>query len=199
MTSNVADASGRGNNGSLVGQTSTTTVRGRIGQALSFDGSDDYVTVADSNSLDFGTVTDYTLSLWVRRSNTSGVQVLIDKRTSEYVGFVLYFNGTTINFRGDGVSGDLLSTATLDSTSNWYHVIFVNDRDGTDTFYVDGVVAGTRSYDSTGTDITNTTALRLGHVYNAANYKLAGSLDDVRVYNRALSADEIKRLYDLGR
>ena len=45
MISNVADVSGQGNHGALQGQTSTTTAIGVIGQALDFDGSDDYVNV----------------------------------------------------------------------------------------------------------------------------------------------------------
>src|SRR3989344_1467692 len=42
MLTNVADSSGQGNNGSLVGQAATTTVPGKVGQALQFDGTDDY-------------------------------------------------------------------------------------------------------------------------------------------------------------
>jgi len=76
MINNVADASGQGNHGSLKGQTATSSVRGKIGQGLEFDGLDDYVNMGDV--LDVGTG-DFTASAWIRTSSTTPNQYIVEK------------------------------------------------------------------------------------------------------------------------
>jgi len=68
MNPNARDRSGQGNHGNLTGFTSTTTAPGKIGQALDFDGNDNYVTMADSAVFDFGTG-DFSISGWFNHSS----------------------------------------------------------------------------------------------------------------------------------
>jgi len=212
MTSNVADRSGNGNDGRLVGQTATTTVRGVLGQALEFDGSDDYVFVADDASLDFGTG-NFTAGLWVK-TTTSARQTALSKfqydgtGTSEQ-GFyidVLASGTTRAAFESNG--GDsyriVNGTATMND-GRWHHIVLVRDAQNIANLYEDGVFISSNSLTSgTVTTIDTTNSLGIGYqadqgqAMNAFDVNFTGSIDDVRIYNRVLSAGEISRLYDLG-
>ena len=66
LLQNAKDKSGQGNTGYLAGFTSTTTVPGKIGQALQFDGSNDYVQIADHDNL---TPANITITYWVKPAN----------------------------------------------------------------------------------------------------------------------------------
>jgi hypothetical protein len=167
MLTNVADTSGQGDNGNLIlgasGNTATTTAPGKVGQALQFDGIDDYATMGASyNGVQ-------TVSFWMRVATSTTLQKIID------------LNGT--------------ATVTIDSGT-------LNGNNFTSpTRYVDGAAASTFNDTSwhhvaitTGTGI-NASALDIGRI--SAGY-LGGSLDDVRIYNRTLSAAEVERLYKIG-
>ena len=168
MLTNVADTSGQSDTGLLIlgssGNTSTTTAPGKVGQALQFDGIDDYVTMGASyNGVQ-------SVAFWIRVATSTTLQKIID------------LNGT--------------ATVTIDSGT-------LNGNSFTSpTHYVDGVAASTISDTSwhhvaitTGTGI-NASALDIGRI--TAAY-LGGSLDDIRIYNRALLATEVLQLYNLGR
>ncbi|MEK7165200.1 MAG: LamG-like jellyroll fold domain-containing protein, partial [Patescibacteria group bacterium] len=70
-TTTSTDVSGSGNNGTLAGPTGAQNkpqpVIGKIGQALNFDGTDDYVSIPDANSLDI--TNNFSISLWVKPAN----------------------------------------------------------------------------------------------------------------------------------
>ncbi|MFC1721279.1 LamG domain-containing protein, partial [Patescibacteria group bacterium] len=211
MLSNVADTSGQGNNGSLVGQTSTTTVEGKVGQALEFDGSDDYVDVGQDNfnSYDRGAIT-----AWVKFDNFNseqivftldpdhsyrGFSVLVDQDSAISPGadrrLTVYSRGGSNNYK---VYGD-----TVFDPGVWYHIAVIST--GTEyTFYVNGVsetLAGSLNDGYWFADMNSTPWMYWIGYFNSAAFvsNTDGVLDDLRVYDRALSADEIERLYQLGR
>jgi hypothetical protein len=80
------------------------------------------------------------------------------------------------------------------SLNTWYHVVGVYD--GAFLIYINGKLDN--SVEHTGTIDTNDSDLILGGYYSTGNL-IDGTLDDVRIYNRALSATEIKQLYNAGR
>ncbi|MFC1721266.1 LamG domain-containing protein, partial [Patescibacteria group bacterium] len=186
MLSNVADTSGQGNNGSLIGQTSTTTVEGKVGQALEFDGSDDYVDVADNSIFDVGA--GLTMAAWVKLDD-----VELDHR---------YFIEMTplkalIRVRGTNdkynvyLGSDCDSTTNADYGGDWHFI--VGTYDGTNAkIYVDSVLENTCGGQS---DVSGVSGINIGR-YNGDLYHVDGTIDDVRIYNRALSADEITQLYN---
>jgi hypothetical protein len=149
-----------------------------FGTALSFDGVNDYVQIADANDLDV--TNNYTLECWFKADGFGGLRGLIGKyHTSGANGYVLRLNGANFDF-------DQMTTSGLNlQTGRWYHVAAVNSN-GTRTLYLNGV-AQTLG----GTPLTvqaNTNPVCLGADYLAENNRFfAGMLDEVRIWKQALS------------
>ncbi len=178
-----------GNNGAINGATWTA---GKSGSALSLDGND-YVQIPGL----LGQPQNITLSAWVQLNakDTSGAEVvsLGDHVTIRFdssngaKGF--YYDGTTWRGTDTGVSY---------AGTGWHHVVYViDDTNNIQKVYVDGAEKGstvhTQSISYTGLG-SNTFIGRHGN--GGGNYDFAGIIDDVRVYNKALNAQEVQGLYN---
>jgi hypothetical protein len=180
------DSSGSGNVGVLNGPTRVTT--GKFGRALTFDGVNDWVTVADSASLD---VTRITVESWVRPTALGSAwrTVLLKEQPGDLV-YSLYASTNTQRpgaFVFVGGEKEVLGTAAL-AANAWTHL--ASTYDGANLrLYVNGTLVKTLAL--TGNIVASAAPLRLGG--NAVwGEWYAGTLDDVRVYNRALTAAEIQ-------
>jgi len=201
MTPNVRDVSGQGNHGNLVGQAATTTAIGKLGQALTFDGTNDYVTMGDV--LDPGTG-DLSAFAWIKTTGTVGV--VVNKRdgaVATNAGYALHMTTNTLGFRfGDGSAARIgvNSTAPVINDGQWHHVGVTFTRTGNGQLYVDGVPApgGSGAISAQQGNVNNAIALSVGSETNVADTFFTGPIDDVRVYNRALSAAEVANLYRVG-
>jgi len=201
------DRSGNGNNGTLTN--GPTRAIGRIGQGMSFDGSNDYVDI-NSSIGQFGTG-DFSIAQWLKAPPlTTVTQVLISNRqtdcgSSAFWGSGIFGtedakDGFILEVMGSGGTNyNNVQTALIVADGSWHHV--VTTRVGaTLTLYRDGALVTS----STGAGTANVssgvnTRFGISACVPGGRAYLNGAIDDVRVYNRALSADEIKRLYNLGR
>ncbi len=189
------DLSGNGNNGTLYN--GPQWVDGKVGKALSFDGVDDWVEVLHSGSLAMNRA--ISICAWVVPYPS---QTMIRKNYNDYL-----FEWGLGNSNNPGTTPQwfLLTSAGNSyiygnsplTEGKWYFVCGVYDSDKQiQEIYVNGSV-----YPSSGTKvwgIINNLAsyLRIG---NWSNEIFKGTIDEVRIYNRALSADEIKTLYEATR
>jgi hypothetical protein len=183
----VLDRSGNGNTGTIAGASRTTS--GKYGRALSFNGSSNWVTVADSNSLDL--TSGMTLEAWVYPQSNSGVRDVIMKEGSAIDIYNLYHR----NWRGrpegnvfaNGVNRVVEGTSSI-SQNIWTHL--ATTYDGTNLrLYVNGVQRAVQAL--TGTIATSSGVLRIGGNSVWGEY-FRGRIDDVRIYNRALAQSEIQ-------
>ena len=184
----VVDESG-GNDGVVEGPERTGS--GRFGRALSFDGDDDLVTVPDSASIDL--TTGMTLEAWVKPEAATDWRTVIFKESAGHSAYALYANGETDvpSVYLGGVSG-ALGTSELDP-GKWAHLAATYDGANLRLF-VNGTPAGALPHEG---DLSATDGpLTFGgnHVWGE---HFRGLIDEVRVYNRALSAAELSD--DLGR
>ena len=137
----AADASGNGNSGTLVN--GPVWSAGRVGNALFFDGINDNVTVADSNSLDLSS--SFTLSAWVNPAST-----FTDFRSILVKNYSYYLYASVAGYCGDGsplagFSGGTAQTVCQSSPlpiNTWTHLA-VTYNGSTLTFYRDGVAVMT--------------------------------------------------------
>jgi hypothetical protein len=161
------------NNGTISGATWTT---GKIGGALSFDGNDQ-VTVANQSL-----AAQFTVSAWVKWNGTNGTVFDVSNRIFylENGGFGFWNNGST----GSGDFGQV-------PTGSWQHIAYVYNG-STLAGYINGVSSGSFSSSiSTGSGVAI--------IGNGGSDFFNGQIDELRVYNRALSAQEITDIYtDMG-
>ena len=183
------DFSGYNHSGTLVNGPVWTT--GKVGGALNFDGSNDRV--------DIGTTFDisalpFTISAWVNPTNYNYYRQILAKRdgwSASDMRFQFDLNKTTGNVRLLR-SGSAITFSYTPPVNVWTHLAVVAHSGGTD-LYVNGVL---RQHVSTvfspGSD--SAAATSIGNLPNGTE-PFVGGLDEIRVYNRALSAQEILGIY----
>jgi len=207
MTNGVAaDVSGNFATGTPINiATSTFYVPGKIGQALKFDGVDDYVNMGVVSILE-GTTSAMTISAWIKPGIvTVGILCIICNSNSNSANFPwgLEFNRTAGRFSlsqaGNG-SGTLSAINNTNLKAGvWSHVVavrtYVSTLSWPTTLYLNGVADGSGTIARSG---QSNQTVAIGRYGANNNYYFLGSVDDVRVYNRALSATEITQLYNMG-
>ena len=187
------DSSGYGNDGAIYG---ATWVDGKYGKALSFDGTDDYVKVPNTDSLNPPYIT---VLMWVKRTtDLTELQFFLNKYDFVYA-IYRYPADTPNTFRvcvqvADGSFKISPSIELLDT--NWHQVgVSFN---GTNAFYICDSVRTSYWSGAATTLRTDTT----GHLYLGSRLHTSGFMpciiDEVRIYNRALSTAEIQENFQKG-
>lgn len=185
----AADSSANGNNGTLVNGPMWSG--GIAGNALYFDGTDDNVTVMDSNSLDLSNA--FTLSAWVNPATT-----FTDFRSILVKNYKYYLYASVAGYCGDGSPLGGFSEITNNTVcqpaplpiNTWTHLSVASDG-STLTLYRNGVAVATASVVETLSPSTGT--LQVGGSQYGEYFQ--GLIDEVRVYNRALTNSEIQTIY----
>lgn len=180
--------------------TGAVVQNGKIYNSLYFDGVDDYVNIGDATIADFGTSTDATIMLWVNiAANTSNWDMPIAKKTGSYGWNFELGNGNWNFFLQSGTTSYSNSIFVGTGTAIWKHLSVVIDKintAGTITAFVNGVQVDTDSVFIG--SLENNDNLILGMNSGLNNYKLNGNIDDVRIYNRALSNAEVYQVFSEG-
>lgn len=166
---------------------------GHEGSALSFNGTSAYVDVPDSASLDL--TSGMTLMAWVNRTAAASHQRIISKphtsNVAPYNVYSLQFDDAN-HVRGEVAIGSTQSTVngtTALATGTWYHLAATFDGTVLKVF-VNGVLENTTTV--SGDIDTNTMNLNIGcGYYTSATQCFDGTIDEARVYNRALTDTEI--------
>ena len=193
-TTTTFDASGKSNHGTLTSGVSRATSTCKVSYCLDFDGVDDYVDSGSGSSLDI--TQNVTLVSWVKldtytSGGTNTDRASIVQKTGQYYMTVNSANGTLDAFFG-GVTGSHTPSNSTVSLNQWMHTAITYDGANI-KWYIDGVLDKTSA--ATGTITSDPRSVRIGGEPAFGRF-LNGSIDEVRVYNRALSADEIQRLWN---
>jgi len=190
---NIAyDASGNGNHGTLTNGPKWT--QGKIGGALSFDGVDDYVEVPHSSSL--MPISSISISFWMKKLKDPlrGWVGLFYKRGSENSGYngysVLLQTDGSIRWEFPGVANAVVDSSVL-ANNTWYYIVAVYDGSSMKIF-INGSLNNSRAV--SGNIIPTVANLIIG----TRDAYFNGLIDEVRIYNRALSPEEIRFHYSRG-
>ncbi len=193
------DISGYGNNGTITGATYVDGVPGTGGTALEFDGVGDYVGIDHDEILDMGTG-NFTIAAWVYNQDNGNEKYILGKMDGVRLGYGLSkvasdrFSAT---FRKTGTYSEAVlavSTGTIPELNRWFYVVGTLDRKIGAKIYLNGVLDGTTNDTKLdGVNIINSSSLRIGAL--GAGYFFNGLVDDVRIYNRLLTAQEVQTLY----
>ncbi len=168
---------------------SSNVVAGRYGNALVFDGTDDFVQVNTSTNLAFTGQQSFSISAWVYFQGATNVDRWIVQKGDNY--WLWYKNDGTISFGYDqGGAQEIFKT--LSPTANrWYHIVGVHDS-AADTLaiYSDNVQLGTTGTSYTANLNANDGTLTIGRRPSPTYNYFLGRIDDVRIFNKAISATE---------
>jgi hypothetical protein len=202
----TSDLSGNGNDGTL---NLPKWDSGKFGSALNFDGVDDYVDCGNPSILDFGTG-DFTISAWVKMPSSTdvytvfakggddsgGVRYTLSMGESNDHGITMLTDDNSDKIRAEG--------ATLVDDGIWHHVVGMREgttlRTSVDGVYEDGINdLPSAGYNLSGTSQKN--AL-IGAIWsqedNVIKKYFTGLIDDVAIWNRALTPEEISYLWNNG-
>jgi hypothetical protein len=191
------------NHGTLYGD--PNWVPGCVGtHALDFDGNEDYVSADDNDdSLD---IDDHmTIAAWVRLSNLDTYYFIVTKQPSGTAatnypgnyGFRIKPSTGYLQLTHQTSPGQTWSTYTSTSgigTGTWHHVAVTLVEEADVSFYIDGFPAGTSSQSGT-FGIVNAEPVRIGTRKDAYSY-FDGAIDDVRIFDYELNADEVMQVYE---
>jgi hypothetical protein len=187
---NTADMSGNGNNGTING---ATWVDGLFGKALQFNGKNNYVSIPTIN---LGST--FTIEFWMQPANLHDYGDSLSAGTTDsWLTFVTYADGHMLYCIGNGMNGfnhtwgERIATPAGEFTNGtWYHVVGTYDGNQIELF-VNGVSKGTAV--DKGYSINQ--VINIG-ARTALGYYFDGLIDEVKIFNRVLSAEEIKARYD---
>lgn len=168
--------------------TSISYVTGKINQGAGFDSGTDKISFS-STTLISGT-SDFTLSLWIKY--TSGV-FIISRRDASVFNWQLVYNAGKLYFTIGATNLFDGSNITLDS--NWHHIVITRASTTNWVLYKDGSSVSTSNVNNS---IATGKTLTFGDDSASENSSMIGTLDEVGVWSRAISADEVTQLYNSG-
>ncbi|RLF09069.1 MAG: hypothetical protein DRJ69_05335 [Thermoprotei archaeon] len=199
----VYDSSGNDRDGIIYGATWTD---GKYGKCLSFDGNDDYVEDADAENYLEG-LTEITVCMWIKSDITGTDKAFISAREAETGDRVLtirydasgYFGGGTnvIKAAFGGTSDDTCSQYESSSnvqTTEWQHIAATWVGGNAPKLYINGVEDTPTYTSNNGTMISGVDTLRIG-CRGTGDY-WDGLIDEVFIFNKALTSEEISDLYN---
>lgn len=183
------------NHGTLMGN--PKVVEGKVGQALEFDGQTDYVSVENVDSFNFGD-SDFSIECWIKVDDDNNSYIINFKDMAD--------NNPHVEFYTNYPSAGNLGAHILDSTgsgfrttyvssdvtdSKWYHVVMIYlDAKNVVNLYLDGeITASNRDSNAPIGALENWNWLSIGR--SQVGEFMDGIIDEVRIYDRALSDDEI--------
>jgi hypothetical protein len=179
------DASGNGHTGTFQG--GVTWVPGQFGSAVHINGTDGVVVVANGTGLN--PTSAITISAWIKADSwADGNRRIVQKGDNDNQ-YRLLEEGNVFKFDLSGVTNGTLTT-TLPSTGVWHQITATYDG-ATMKIYVDGVVVAQQA--ASGNISTTTNSLYIGSkgIGGTLGNHFLGSIDDVRIYSVALSAEYV--------
>lgn len=209
------DTSTNGYNGNLGGTGSCPggsncpvwTSVGKIGNALDFDGSNDYVDLGDQAVFDLTDTADMTITGWFYHDVTANMDTIISKRTAlstETVGWAVYIHDTesVLTFEiSDGTDEFSMKSTTTFNTTGWNHFTIVWDQDSqaNSKIYINGINEVTTDSGTIANigDASNSDSMRIGTLSNGAN-RFDGRIDNIRIYNYARTPSQVAWDYNRG-
>jgi hypothetical protein len=208
---NANNISGSNNNGTVNGAALIADRFGNINSAYSFNGISDYIRVVNSPSLNNSS---FTLSGWFNTNNLplnpgEDAKGIVGKWwqtpsvcESNYNSFLTVLtkpigqNNSYLGGATDLYAGDVFYSNTSVNTNNWYHFIFIHDEMIGGKLYINGVLTNSNLLDGSVCNSTNDLIIGAdilsGSVYRFFN----GKIDDIGIWNRALTQEEITNLYN---
>jgi|9_EtaG_2_1085328.scaffolds.fasta_scaffold13511_2 hypothetical protein len=171
----------------------TRTVNSKFDQAANFSANTEYIQLS-SNPLNFGT-SNYTISGWINTTNLGANQALVSNYAGVPGGMMINIvqpNGYVRFYHDGGTLVQILTSALTVGT--WHHICCTMDHSTEAKIYIDGNLENTKSGSNLGTSAGST--FYIGNEPGHSQYYMQGSIDQLRIYDSALSPSEVLSLYN---
>jgi len=195
------DATGNNNHGTLVNSPIRASSTCIIGNCFSFNGVNSYIVVSDPLSGILDPTSQYSISAWIKTTSSSTYEFVVSKTSGGAGGgYELFMSNGRARFSscdGTGLCGGGYFDITTDASYNdglWHLVVATVKTNDVAQIYIDGVSVK-QSGTVTQNNIANNYNLIIGGRGPTGGSAFSGFLDDVKIYNRQLSSDEVKQLY----
>lgn len=196
-----------GNDGTILG--APKQVAGKFGTAFKFSGDPDAIDIGSpaNGSLDFGEDTDFSMMAWIKVDKPpeldGGQSTIISKGDGGNNARILWKIITTqvnVTIANEAGAGPKLVLASVKEVvdGKWHHVLLVSDRSDVTRIYIDGKFDA-EGGETEGTDITTESHMYIGasvRIGEATRRYFEGLIDEVGIYDRALTEDEVERNFD---
>ncbi len=185
-----------GNHGSLMN--GATFAPGKVGQAFSFDGVDDYVDIGDIADFEITSASSMSITGWVKTSANALAMVVtkMDVFSPDFGWLVWVTIQGVLELQIANNDDHVRIETNAVNDDQWHHFAATHDGStGNVNLYVDSVLRGSAT-ESFGAIDDGGMPLRIGMGSQEGVAPFPGLIDEVRIYNRALTADEVKALYD---
>lgn len=193
MDDNSVDAHTGGNNGTDTSITYSAG-NGKINNGAGFDGTNSKIAIADNSNLNVGTGS-FSISAWVKKASAAGAFGIASSRNAGD-GWNMLVNVNKLYADGFGTAGLSGAGATVDNDA-WHHLVVVYDRANLVLqSYVDGATDRSTALDTT-TSGSEAITKYIG-ANGAGNQKMNGAIDEVGMWNVALTATQVSDLYNAG-
>ena len=195
---NIArDMSGHSNDGEII---EARRVRGKYGNGLWFNGVDSYVEVSYHRR--YNLTEAITLAAWVKPAQLMGWQCIINGRRSKFGPYLLQMCGNKGEIGvmiNNGTLWTWAGTRTAFDTKSFWHLVGTYDViSGYFTLYVNGQVDWRFTGQKSAIDPNEREGLIIGHNYTMGGQWFEGIIDEVAIFNRALTGGEVMDLYEGG-
>ncbi len=196
----ISDSSGNGLDGTAYG---ASIVYGKKGKARSFDGINDYIEVADNDLLDVND--SITIMLWVKIDTIAVEGFLISKRVYDgeqnySIKYACHAALDTIAFSFGPNPGSIFGATGSFNDNQWHHfaISFTFGNPTSAKWVKDGSVSAGFWHQGTGSEIPNTNSanLLIGRQLSGSPGYAKGTLDQIRIFHRALTATDIQAIYE---
>jgi hypothetical protein len=176
-------------------------VPGEVGQAMAFDGSDDFVEVRDTTVGEVGS-TDFTIETWVR-SGATGIQPIVEKLASNGVGYSLFLNNgrPALYLRTAGATREFTSPTALPAGGGWHHVAAVVKRGQVNgaRLLIDGVTTARFDTQPLTGSLSAGGMVLIGRSLRLASPRLlTGSIDELTLLRSALTDNAAASIFRAG-
>lgn len=196
------DVSGNAHNGTAFGATITDDRFGEPGSAYAFNGTDAYIEVPDAPALRLNN-DSYTIAWWARVDsyNANATAFVVKRGSGPQNGWMVVANGmyeNKIEMKTSGGADPEIRCDTALASGAWFHFAIVNDTDADSIiFFANGIEVFRQSNGGLYYNPNSTSPMRFGSDTStpAGTYFLSGAMDDIGIWSRGLTAQEVLDLY----
>ena len=195
----IHDESGYGNDGTFYGNPTPVYPAGVYPgtTALEFDGFDDYVGISTNAS--FSGLQQGTIELWLKPNENNNICFMYGSGTSDYIRIDIIGEDFTFVQEVGNFAVTSIHSDDLVSYGNWYHIV-VTQAGSSAQMYINGIAQNHSGQTNSGNwfaDSTTSGAIKLGES-SWGGYEYNGAIDNVAIYDEALSSAQIQQHYAAG-